>query len=95
MLVVADTSPLNYLILVGDVRVLPPLYGRVLVPPQVHDELLREKSPETVRRWASTLPEWLEVRRPASVEAQPELDEGEATAIALASGTTSGSPADR
>lgn len=84
MLVVADTSPLNYLVLVGAEGVLPRLYGRVLVPPQVRDELLHERTPELVRRWASAPPEWLEVRRPASVEARPELDEGEAAAIALA-----------
>jgi predicted nucleic acid-binding protein len=84
MLIVADTSPLNYLILVEAEGVLPRLYGRVLVPPQVRDELLHEKTPEPVRRWASALPQWLEVRMPASVEARPGLDEGEAAAIALA-----------
>jgi predicted nucleic acid-binding protein len=30
--VVADTSPLNYLVLIGEVDLLAQLYGEVLVP---------------------------------------------------------------
>jgi predicted nucleic acid-binding protein len=33
VIVVADASPLRYLILIEEVRVLPALYGRVIVPP--------------------------------------------------------------
>jgi predicted nucleic acid-binding protein len=29
--VVADTSPINYLVLIGQIEILPVLYGRVLV----------------------------------------------------------------
>jgi len=32
MIVVADTSPINYLVLIGAVDILEPLYDRVLVP---------------------------------------------------------------
>ena len=32
--VVADTTPLNYLALIDEIEVLPRLYGRVLAPPQ-------------------------------------------------------------
>jgi predicted nucleic acid-binding protein len=32
MIVVADTTPLNYLALIGEVDLLPLLFGRVLVP---------------------------------------------------------------
>ena len=31
MKVVSDTSPLHYLILIGEIRVLPALFGRLLV----------------------------------------------------------------
>jgi predicted nucleic acid-binding protein len=34
-LVIADTSPLNYLVLINEVRILPDLYGQVVVPPEV------------------------------------------------------------
>lgn len=37
--VVADTSPLNYLLLIGQIEILPGLYGKVLVPPEVLAEL--------------------------------------------------------
>jgi predicted nucleic acid-binding protein len=33
--VVADTSPLNYLVLIESVDILPALYGEVLVPEEV------------------------------------------------------------
>jgi len=39
VIVVADASPLHYLILIEHVHVLPALYGRVLVPPAVVTEL--------------------------------------------------------
>lgn len=32
---VADTSPLNYLVLIGEIGILRTLYGRVVVPPEV------------------------------------------------------------
>jgi predicted nucleic acid-binding protein len=32
MIVVSDTSPINYLVLIGPVDVLPQLYGEVIVP---------------------------------------------------------------
>ena len=44
-LVVADTSPLNYLILIGQVEVLPVLFERVFVPQIVENEL-RHSEPE-------------------------------------------------
>lgn len=37
--VVADTSPLNYLVLIGEIDLLRRLYGRVVVPSEVVAEL--------------------------------------------------------
>jgi predicted nucleic acid-binding protein len=37
--IIADTSPLNYLVLVGEVDVLARLYGEVLIPDVVAAEL--------------------------------------------------------
>ena len=42
MLVVSDTTPLNYLVLIEVVQVLPELFGSILVPAQVIKELLHE-----------------------------------------------------
>ena len=88
MIVVADTSPLNYLVLIGHVDVLHQLYGRVVMPAGVASELRDSRSPEAVRAWASTLPDWLEVRS-VHVPADAGLaavDPGEAEAIVLAEG---------
>jgi predicted nucleic acid-binding protein len=39
MLVVADTSPLNYLVLIQHDALLPALYERVVIPPAVLADL--------------------------------------------------------
>lgn len=49
MLVVADTSPLNYLVLIERVEILPVLYGTVTIPEEVRDELSAEDAPAGVR----------------------------------------------
>ncbi len=43
MIVVADTTPLHYLVLIGAVDVLEPLFTRVLVPRAVVEELERPR----------------------------------------------------
>ena len=37
-MVVSDTSPLNYLILIEHINLLPQLYTRALIPASVHEE---------------------------------------------------------
>jgi predicted nucleic acid-binding protein len=84
--VVSDTTPLNYLILIDAVKLLPRLYARILVPAAVCEELSQPRTPEAVRLWMSHPPFWLEVISPASPPdpALSHLDAGEAQAIALA-----------
>jgi predicted nucleic acid-binding protein len=60
--VVADSSPLNYLTLIGSVDVLRRLYGTVIVPQQVITELTDPAAPHEVRGWALNLPDWIDVR---------------------------------
>jgi predicted nucleic acid-binding protein len=86
MIVVADTTPLNYLILIGEIDVLPKLYGRVVIPPAVQEELTRLRAPASVRAWIAQPPPWLEVLSPAPVADTrlAKLDAGEREAIALA-----------
>ena len=86
MIVVADTSPINYLVLIKEIEILPMLYGKVVIPQKVRDELLRPVAPEIVRTWTAQPPAWLEVRTPAN-SAEPSLstlDPGERDAIMLA-----------
>jgi predicted nucleic acid-binding protein len=86
VIVVADASPLRYLILIDHAHVLRALYGRVIVPPAVISELNQERTPELVRNWLSASPDWLVVQAPQ--QALPLLDRalgtGEREAIALA-----------
>ena len=86
MIVVADTSPLNYLLLIDEIDLLPTLFGQVLLPNAVFQELQHPKSPPKVRQWISNHPAWLEVRIAASRPnpALMELDDGEREAIQLA-----------
>jgi predicted nucleic acid-binding protein len=86
MIVIADTTPLNYLVLIDHSDLLPRLYGRVLIPPAVYEELQAEGTPASVRDWAAHHPAWLEVRPaflPLDIGLDP-LDQGECEAIALA-----------
>ncbi len=83
--VVADTSPLNYLILIEAIDVLPRLYGAVVVPRQVIAELTAAEAPDSVRAWASSLPAWIDARDAAvGDEDMKHLDLGERAAILLA-----------
>ncbi|HLN03633.1 MAG TPA: hypothetical protein VK335_30380 [Bryobacteraceae bacterium] len=64
---------------------MPALYGRVLIPAAVADELNHESTPEVVRAWLSGCPSWLEIRQPTqTLEPKVDLDRGEQEAIALA-----------
>jgi predicted nucleic acid-binding protein len=83
-LVVADTGPIRYLIVIGAIDVLPKLFQKVVIPAAVAAELSNPKAPETVRKWLLTLPSWMEVRMPANIEFEKVLDRGEAEAISLA-----------
>ena len=87
MLVVSDTSPVNYLILLQQETLLPALYGQVVIPPAVQAELQRSHTPEAVRQWMAHPPAWLIVQQPQqplSVRQFPRLDDGELEAIPLA-----------
>ncbi len=83
--VVADTSPLNYLILIQAIDVLPRLYGAIVVPRQVLVEMIDPSAPDDVRTWVSSLPSWIDVREAVVAnEEMRHLDPGERAAILLA-----------
>ena len=56
MIAIADSTPLNYLVLIGAVDLLPKLYGRILAPEAVVRELTHPLTPEVVRTWATSPP---------------------------------------
>lgn len=39
MIIVSDTSPINYLVLIREIELLPKLFGKVVIPQAVLDEL--------------------------------------------------------
>jgi hypothetical protein len=59
--VIADTSPINYLVLI--VR-----FGTVVLPSTVYEELTAPGTPPMVRDWAAALPDWIHVREPQQVD---------------------------
>jgi len=84
MLVVADTSPLRYLVVIQAIEILPLLYERVVVPQAVLAELQHPRSPREVRDWLATPPAWVEVRQPQQRIRRARLGPGEQDAIHLA-----------
>ncbi|MGH9586684.1 MAG: DUF3368 domain-containing protein [Acidobacteriaceae bacterium] len=85
MIVVSDTSPLNYLVLIGHIDLLPRLYERIVIPRAVLSELSADKAPKPIKRWIQHLPNWIVISE--AVNQDPSLfylDRGEQDGIALA-----------
>jgi predicted nucleic acid-binding protein len=86
MIVVSDTSPICYLLLINQIDILPALYRVVIVPKIVADELGAFESPPIVKSWIAQPPTWLEIQPielPQRIELG-KLDPGERDAILLA-----------
>lgn len=86
MTAISDTFPLNYLVLIDEIDLLPGLFGDVLLPGAVLQELNHEKTPLKVREWGLRPPPWIEVRTGAGILSPDllRLDLGEREAIQLA-----------
>jgi len=85
-MVIADTSPLNYLVLIGEIDILRELYGSITIPEAALRELQNPRTPAEVKNWLPTNPSWLLVQA-VTVPLDAELltlNQGEAEAIALA-----------
>ena len=86
--VVADATPLHYLILIDAVNVLSRLFEKIHVPAQVRDELIHPATPSVVRTWMLSPPNWLEIQEAPAVSSEDSallaLDMGERAAIVLA-----------
>lgn len=86
MIVVADASPICYLLLIGDIDLLRALFGKVIIPQAVRDELSVEGAPYVLRAWIAQPPEWIETHSVLAVpdETLDRLHKGESEAIMLA-----------
>jgi predicted nucleic acid-binding protein len=85
MIVVSDTSPLNYLALIQQSDLLHTLFGQVIVPQAVADELMAPAAPTAARQLIEHPPTWLSIRRAQAIDQTlPRLGAGEREAISLA-----------
>lgn len=85
--VIADTGPLHYLVLIGEIELLPRLLDSVTIPSVVRDELDQPSTPMVVRAWIASPPPWLSIADnmlPVDDPAVAALDDGERAVIALA-----------
>ena len=84
--VISNTTPINYLVLIDQIEVLRHLYARIMIPQAVLDELQDDGTPGKVKAWVASHPDWLDVRT-VSAPVDPVLaflDVGEREAISLA-----------
>ncbi len=86
MKVVSNTSPINYLVLIGAADVLHQLFDLIWIPDRVRRELSDANAPALVRSWITDPPDWLHVDE-VSAHELPQLTglhPGERDAILLA-----------
>ena len=84
--IISNSTPINYLVLIDQINVLRHLYAHVMIPQAVFGELQDEGTPGKVKAWVASHPEWLEVRT-VSASLDPmlaSLEVGEREAISLA-----------
>jgi predicted nucleic acid-binding protein len=73
VIVVADASPIHYLVLIEQIELLGALYREVLVPDTVARELQHPRTPARVVDWIACPPGWLRVE-PAQGPVDAALD---------------------
>ena len=86
MIVVADTSPICYLILIGEIKVIYSLFDSLYLPQAVYDELNDEGTPQVVKEWLQQLPQQVRVIASSEIKVASlsHLHRGEYEAILLA-----------
>jgi predicted nucleic acid-binding protein len=85
MIVVSDTSPIDYLTLIGHEALLQSLFGEIIFPASVFDELSHPGAPVQIQHLLSARPAWLRIVEPTpdSGSGLGHLDRGERDAILL------------
>ncbi|MFQ4136977.1 DUF3368 domain-containing protein [Nodosilinea sp. PGN35] len=85
MIVVADTSPINYLLLIGQIDLLPHLFQEIIIPEAVRDEMTDPGAPLVLQQWITCPPGWLKIQAVSVIaDNLSTLDPGEQAAITLA-----------
>jgi predicted nucleic acid-binding protein len=86
MIVVCDTSPICYLLLIEQIQILPQLFNQIMIPPGVQNELLAEQDFSLIQSWITDPPTWVNIQPvPQLLDNLPiKLGCGEQEAISLA-----------
>ena len=85
MIVIADTSPINYLLLIDQIDLLPRLFQKIVIPEVVRDEMIAPGAPLVLQKWIANPPSWLTIQAVSVIdETLSALDPGEQAAITLA-----------
>ena len=88
MIAVSDTSPINYLVQIGEGDLLGLLFDYITIPSAVVNELTAVGAPQEVRAFTLSRPAWLKTQgAPEGPERLPGLGPGETGAISLAVAT--------
>jgi uncharacterized protein len=87
VIIVSNTSPINNLAAAGYLNLLEQLYGNIVIPTAVSQELSAVQTPIAVATQVQAAP-WIQIRQVANLATvatiQLQVDRGEAEAIALA-----------
>ncbi|TVQ06707.1 MAG: DUF3368 domain-containing protein [Leptolyngbya sp. DLM2.Bin27] len=85
-MVICDTSPICYLILIDETGLLPQLFESVTIPVGVKDELMAEQNHDLIQAWIAAPPGWITIQQvPQLIDNLPaKLGRGEREAISLA-----------
>jgi hypothetical protein len=87
MIIISDTSPIINLAVIGQLNLLPKLYGRVIIPQAVYEEIVIEGAGQAGATEVAQA-DWIDIKqitnRPLVTSLEGELDRGEAEAVVLA-----------
>lgn len=86
MITIADTTPVHYLIILEKTEILQKIFGEIIIPEAVAEEMRHPKAPPEVRTWIDSPPHWVVVQNPihSYLPKRSGLGKGEIAAIALA-----------
>lgn len=86
MITISDTTPIHYLIILERTEILPKIFGEIIIPAAVAEEMMHPKAPLEVRNWIASPPNWVRIRNPRHtyLPRLSGLGKGEIAAIALA-----------
>ncbi len=84
-IVVSNTSPIRYLVMIREHRLLPQIFTKIHIPQSVFQELTHLNTPNLVQDFMRSAPNWIEIHQVSIVDSTlHHLDIGEQEAIVLA-----------